>query len=208
MIFEGTPLALWSVIDADEHVSSVMDKFEIEIITATSPAEIEAARNLLREYITWVLTLDAHAATAPTFKGIEEELATLPGIYAPPSGRLLVAMHQGQAVGCVCLKSVDHETSEVKRLYVSPAMRGRSIGNQLVAKLVEEAHRCGYRQIVLDTHQSMTKAHAIYESAGFKRVPPPSEVPDYVKEVAIFMECNLIAREHARSDIGAVASMG
>jgi ribosomal protein S18 acetylase RimI-like enzyme len=163
----------------------------VEIVQATSSAEIESVRNLLREYIAWAFTLEEGSDKAPTFLGIEEELAALPGIYVPPSGRLLVAMYEGQAVGCVCMKGLDQTTCEVKRLYVSPAMRGRSIGNQLVTKLVKEARSCGYRQIVLDSHRSMTSAHAIYESAGFVRVPAPADVPEFVKSVAIFMEYSL-----------------
>jgi putative acetyltransferase len=168
-----------------------MDEHKVAIGQATSQAEIDGVRTLLREYIAWAIPLEPNAEKAAPFQGIEEELATLPGIYAPPSGRVLAALHEGEVVGCVCLKGIDETTCEVKRLYVSPAKRGLTIGTLLVERLVEEARQCGYERIILDSHKSMTKAHAIYEAAGFQRVPAPPDFQEELKSVAIFMECNL-----------------
>jgi putative acetyltransferase len=165
---------------------------DITIHQVESQEDIEAVRDLMREYITWAFTLDAESGSAPTFEGIEQELAGLPGIYVPPSGRLLLAKHKGRAAGCVCLKPIEEATSEVKRLYVRPEARGLNVGNLLVARLVEEARQIGYRRIVLDSHISMTRAHAIYETAGFKRVPTPDDFPAHLKPIAIFMECSLV----------------
>jgi putative acetyltransferase len=77
-------------------------------------------------------------------------------------------------------------------------MRGLNIGTRLIERLVEEARNAGYRRIVLDSHMSMTKAHAIYEGAGFRRVPAPTDFPEEVKAVAIFMECDLASTRTAR----------
>jgi putative acetyltransferase len=162
--------------------------FPVSISQVDSEAEILTVRDLMREYIVWAFTLEAGSEAAPTFEGIEEELAGLPGSYSPPLGRLLVARHGGTVAGFVCLRPIDGETSEVKRLYVSPAKRGLNIGQLLINKLVEEAQAAGYRRIVLDSHISMAKAHTVYEAAGFRRVAPAESVPDWVKDVAIFME--------------------
>lgn len=170
-----------------------MDEHGVAIGQVASEAEIAAARGLLREYTSWAFTLIEGSEEAPTFQGIEEELATLPGIYVPPHGRLLLAKHQGEAAGCVCLKRHDDETSEVKRLYVSPRKRGLAVGTLLIERLVKEARQAGYRRIVLDSHVSMTKAHAIYEAAGFRRVPTPVDFPQHLHGIAIFMECDLDA---------------
>jgi GNAT superfamily N-acetyltransferase len=163
----------------------------IRIAQAESETEIDAVRDLLREYVAWAFTLATNADQSPTFQRIDEELATLPGVYALPAGRLLLATYGGQPAGCVCLKPHDGGLCEVKRLYVRPKMRGLDLGRRLIAKLVEDARSAGYRRIALDSHVSMTHAHAIYESAGFKRITAPDDVPEWVKDVAIFMELEL-----------------
>ena len=169
----------------------MMDQGGIHIIQATSPEEIEGARALMREYITWAFTIEEGAEEAPTFLGIEEELANLPGIYTPPLGRLFYATHEGQAAGCVCLKPLDKETCEVKRLYVSPAKRGLAIGTLLMTELMKAARECGYKRALLDSHVTMKNAHAIYQAAGFQQIPAPPGYPDNIDEIAIFMECDL-----------------
>lgn len=163
------------------------------ISQVTTKAQIEAMRELLREYTAWVFTLTADSHQAPTFQGLDEELATLPGIYTPPAGRLLLAMQDGQPAGCVCLKGHDATTSELKRLYVRPAFRGLHLGQQLVKTLVEEARQSGYQRIVLDSHISMKKAHAIYQAAGFRLAPTPEDFPKRLKPVVVFMACDLSA---------------
>ena len=106
-------------------------------------AQITAAQELFREYTAWAFTLTAGSDQAPTFQGLEEELATLPGVYAPPAGRLLLAMQAGQPAGCICLKGHNATTCELKRLYVRPTFRGLHIGWQLVNRLVKEARQAG-----------------------------------------------------------------
>jgi GNAT superfamily N-acetyltransferase len=163
------------------------------ISQVNSEVEIAAVRDLLREYVKWAFTIVPGSNTAPTFEGVDQELATLPGVYAPPTGRLLLAMQDGQPAGCVCLKGHDATTSELKRLYVRPAFRGLNIGQHLVKMLVEEARQSGYQRIVLDSHISMKKAHAIYQEVGFRLVSAPKDFPEDIKPVAVFMEYDLSA---------------
>ncbi len=165
----------------------------ITISQVKSDAQIAAAQALIREFTAWAITLAAGSDQAPTFQGLEAELATLPGIYAPPKGRLLLAMHDEEPAGCVCLKGHDATTCELKRFYVRPKFRGLNIGWQLVNRLVEEARQAGYRRVVLDSHCSMTKAHALYEAVGFKRVATPDDIPEVFKPIVVFMECDLTA---------------
>ena len=164
---------------------------KVVISQVSSMDEVAGVQELLHEYIAWAFSLAEDSDKAPTFQGIEEELASLPGIYVPPLGRLLLATHNGKAAGCVCLKPHSDGTCEVKRLYVSPNMRGLAIGSQLIERLVEEARAAGYRRIVLDSHISMTKAHGIYEGVGFRRVEGPPEFPESLRPVAVFMELDL-----------------
>lgn len=163
----------------------------LTVLQVDSPADIRDVRALLREYTTWACTLTEDADQAPTFRGLEEELATLPGDYGPPHGRLLLARHNGAAAGCVALKSRDAATGELKRLYVRPLYRGEGIGQQLVAAIITEASRIGYRRIVLDSYWSMKAAHSIYEAAGFHRTEAPGDFPVHLKPVVVFMEIEL-----------------
>ena len=166
----------------------------LTISQVNSQAEIAAVRELMREYAAWAFTLVPGSEKAPPWKGFDEELANLPGIYAPPAGRLLLAMQDGQAAGCVCLKAHDAATSELKRLYVRPTFRGQNIGLQLVKMLVEEARQARYQRIVLDSHSSMKKAHAIYQEVGFKLTSAPDDFPEDLKPIVVFMACDLSAK--------------
>ena len=161
-----------------------------DIVQVSTPSEIEAAREILREYTTWAFN-DHDSAGAPTFAHLEEELAGLPGKYGPPDGRLLLASVDGSTAGCIALRRHDESSGEVKRLYVRPGFRGHRIGERLVARLLEEARAIGYRRLVLDSYHTMTRAHALYRDAGFHDVPTPADFPEHLKPVVVFMEMNL-----------------
>ena len=163
----------------------------LTISQANSEAEIAAIRELMREYASWAFTLVPGSDKAPTWEGFDRELATLPGVYGPPVGRLLLAMQDGLPAGCVCLKAHDAATSELKRLYVRPTFRGQNIGQKLVTMLIQEARQSGYQRIVLDSHISMKRAHAIYQEAGFNLASPPDDFPENLKPIVVFMECDL-----------------
>lgn len=165
----------------------------LTISQAQSKAQIAAARELMREYTTWAVTLIEGNDTAPTFQDLEAELACLPGIYGLPAGRLLLATQDGAAAGCVCLRRIDATTCELKRLYVRPAFRGQNIGWRLVNQLLAEARESGYQHIILDSHLSMKAAHALYETVGFRRVPAPADFPASLKPEVVFMACDLSA---------------
>ena len=164
---------------------------EANITQATTEDQIAGVRELIREYTAWAFTLEKDSDQAPTFQGLEAELAALPGVYAPPTGRLLFATLDGQPAGCVCFRGHDASTCELKRLYVRPTMRGLNLGWRLVSMLIEEARRFGYRRMVLDSHASMKRAHELYRSAGFKDVSAPADFPEELKPVVVFMELDL-----------------
>jgi len=141
-----------------------MDLRDEAIHPASAPEDIVLARALFREYADW-LKLDL------CFQGFEHELATLPGDYAPPDGRLLIAWHHEQPLGCIALRRFDAQTGEVKRLYVRPQARGRRTGGRLVEQVIAAARDVGYRRLVLDTLPQMPEAQALYRSFGFREIP-------------------------------------
>ena len=142
----------------------------LTISQVSTSSEKNRAQEPLRKYMTQVFTVADEIDQAPPFTGLEQELATLPGIYASPTGCLLFCLQDGQAAGYVALKRYDATTCEVKRLYVRLVFRGRNIGQQLVAALIVEARKIGYQRLILDTHISMTKAQELYVAAGFRKV--------------------------------------
>lgn len=135
---------------------------EAAIRQATTVDDITLARALFVEYAQW-LGIDL------CFQGFAEELETLPGAYAPPRGRLLLAGAPRDAFGCIALRPLDDAGSaEVKRMYVQPAHRGERWGFRLTADLIAQARAIGYRELKLDTLESLKAARALYTSFGFR----------------------------------------
>jgi GNAT superfamily N-acetyltransferase len=106
------------------------------------------------------------------FQHFEEELAALPGAYAPPGGGLIVATWDGQVAGCVAVRPLERGIAEMKRLYVRPAFRRHGIGRALAEAAAGAARRRGYRRLRLDTLPAMPEARALYASMGFRPIPP------------------------------------
>src|SRR5438445_539894 len=125
-----------------------------------------------------VAGLNARAVAAPCcFVGLERELATLPGEYAPPAGRLFLALDASGSAGCVALRPLDADTAEMKRLYVRPAHRGLGLGRALASAAIAAARQSGRSRVVLDTLPSMDAAIVLYRSLDFKEVAPYLAAP-------------------------------
>ncbi|MCI0658875.1 MAG: GNAT family N-acetyltransferase [Acidobacteria bacterium] len=157
----------------------------MEIRQALGDEEITIARGLFREY-------EAELGFDLCFQGFERELAGLPGDYAPPSGRLLLAWVDGQPVGCVALRRIEDGLCEMKRLYLKPSMRRDGAGRRLTLTLIQEARSLGYQRIRLDTLPIMKAAVNLYRSLGFRSIPP---FHDHPIEGALYMELDLGTEE-------------
>ena len=178
-----------STADTDEHGKAGE---RLRIHPAESAAEIELIRELFLEYAkSLVFSL--------CFQGFDQELAGLPGDYAPPEGRLLLAEYDGQVAGCGALHPVassesgvasgesrtrkagnarEERIGEMKRLYLRPAFRGKGLGRALAERILQEARDIGYARLRLDTVEPVMKdAVAMYRRMGFREIEPYRENP-------------------------------
>jgi len=133
---------------------------------ATSAEDLAAARRLFRAYADWL-------AVDLGFQDFERELATLPGAYAPPQGRLLLAKVGGEAAGCAAFRPLEPTICEMKRLWVEPGFAGAGLGRALAEAIVAAAREAGYQRMRLDTiPERMPAAQHLYRSLGFVEIPP------------------------------------
>jgi len=131
-----------------------------------SPSQVAEARELFREY---AQSLGVNLC----FQNFEQELAGLPGHYAPPDGRLLLAEYEGQLAGCVALHKWETGICEMKRLYLRPSFRGRRLGRVLAETIIAEARNLGYQSMRLDTIEPLMKdAVEMYRKLGFREIAP------------------------------------
>ena len=151
----------------------------MDIAAAETESDIAEARAIFREYETWL-------GMSLCFQSFEEELAELPGKYAPPTGRLYLARVEGETAGCIALRSLGDGVCEMKRLYLREAARGKGVGIALIEKIISDAVEIGYAKMRLDTYPpKMGKAVSLYEAHGFYAIPPYYHNPH---EGVLFME--------------------
>jgi GNAT superfamily N-acetyltransferase len=153
----------------------------VKLIQAHTVEHIGQIRELLQEY---AASLDLDLC----FQNFACELAGLPGHYALPEGRLLMAIDDTTVAGCVAMRKIDGETCEMKRLYVRREFRGKGIGRVLVKAILAEARAVGYERMRLDTLPQMKEAIALYQCFGFYPIPPYRHNP---VSGALFFEMNL-----------------
>jgi putative acetyltransferase len=150
-------------------VPSVVKAFALT--QAESSTQIAQARELFLEYA-------ESLGFSLCFQNFDKELASLPGDYAPPEGRLLLAEYEGQLAGCVALHKLGPGICEMKRLYLRPTVRGKGLGRILAAHIIAEARQIGYQRMRLDTVEPVMKdAVAMYRKLGFREIAPYCDNP-------------------------------
>jgi ribosomal protein S18 acetylase RimI-like enzyme len=143
----------------------------MRVFQANTQEDIDQARALFLEYA-------AGLGISLCFQNFDRELANLPGDYAPPEGRLLLATEDDQLAGCIALRKLSDGVCEMKRLFIRPAYRGKGLGRVLVNALIDEARQLGYTRMRLDTLVGrMDQAIALYRSIGFVEIEPYYENP-------------------------------
>lgn len=152
-------------------VTSVVQAFSAR--QAESPIQIAQVRELFLEYA-------QSLGFSLCFQNFDKELADLPGNYAPPEGRLLLADYRGEIAGCVALHKLEPGICEMKRLYLRPQFRGKGLGRLLAERIIAEARQIGYQRMRLDTVEPVMKdAVTMYRKLGFELIAPyrPNPMP-------------------------------
>jgi putative acetyltransferase len=173
--------------DRSSSVTSVPSVVKgLRFAQAESPTQIAQARELFLEYA-------ESLGFSLCFQNFDQELASLPGSYAPPGGRLLLAEYEGQLAGCIALHKLGPETGsevcEMKRLYLRPQFRGKRLGRALADRIIAEARQIGYKSMRLDTVEPVMKdAVGMYRRLGFVEIPPYCANP---MTGALYMELKL-----------------
>lgn len=177
----------------------------LTMIRAEKPEHVTLARELIMEYAAWL-------EFKLCFQGFEQEMRSLPGSYAPPTGRLLIAFWEGKPAGVIALRSLEEEgICEMKRLYVRAEFRGRHIGQVLAERIIREACEIGYSRIRLDTVPGqMDRAIAMYRELGFAETDPYYQTP---LGQTLFMELALpplkkaVSRQQEASQVASVTAL-
>ncbi len=165
-----------SAISADSAVKA------FDLCQAESAEQIARVRALFLEYA-------RSLGFSLCFQSFDKEVAGLPGDYAPPDGRLLLAAFENQTAGCVALHKIEPGVCEMKRLYVRPQFRGKGLGRTLAERVIGDARQIGYKRLRLDTVEPMMQAAvAMYRQLGFREIAPYRENPI---EGALYMELDL-----------------
>jgi putative acetyltransferase len=148
---------------------------DVVIAEALKENDLREARRLLEEYFASLagylasLELDLTAAR-------QREVASLPGEYAPPGGRLLLAREGGAVAGCVALRRLGPSVCELRRLYVRPLFRGAGLGRHLTVAAIAAARAMAYERVRLNSLPTMERARALYAELGFREIPNYREV--------------------------------
>jgi ribosomal protein S18 acetylase RimI-like enzyme len=155
---------------------------KVVLFQAESDLQISLVRELFQEYA-------QSLGFSLCFQSFDQELAGLPGAYAPPDGRLLLAEYDGETAGCIALRKIEADVCEMKRLYTRPKFRGKGLGRTMAEAVIHDARALGYRFMRLDTVEPIMKtAVALYRRLGFKEIAPycPNPIAG-----ALYMELEL-----------------
>jgi len=166
----------------------------VEIFPAETEEHFQQIRELIAAYIAWDVSRTAELGLDPEelmrFQ-YGQGLLDLPGDFAPPRGRLLLATNDAIVVGCGALHPLSSDVCEMKRVYVRPQFRGMGIGRLLASALLANAREAGYARMCLETVTFMDTAIALYESLGFRRCDPYYQIPASFRPITVFMEIDL-----------------
>ena len=173
----------------------MITKTAVEIRDVQLPNDIDFVRQLWFDYLTWgndqmQMLYGVHPHNPA--EAVEQDIQLIDR-FLPPKGRLILALIDNKACGLGCLKTIDEETGEVKRMYVDPSFRKIGAGRAILQSLIDAAKENGYKKLLLDSPKFMEAAHALYRSFGFKDISayPQVEIPEEFRQYLLFMQLDI-----------------
>ena len=165
----------------------------VDIAVACTDADLDEVRRLVRGFVDWMKALypDNVSDVESYFETLKPELAGLPGQYAAPAGRLLVARVAGEIVGTVALRPLSSDDCEMKRMFVDTRHHGSGVGKALAQELIAQAITIGYQQMLLETSVNQVAAMGLYHRLGFRPIEPYNSYPPEMLAVLRFMALDL-----------------
>lgn len=148
----------------------------VSLHAVLSPAQREAARALVTEYLQWVAEVArsnyelSFDITAMAQSDLEDSSK-----FFPPTGRFYLVHYAGAYIGIGCLKRLSAGIGEIQRMFIQPHVRGVGAGRLLLQRLIEDARSIGYTRVRLESLKALAAAHSLYRSAGFREIDPYSE---------------------------------
>ncbi len=171
------------------------NKMAVKINSPTLPGDIDSIRQLWTDYLIWgnekmQMLYGVHPHHPQ--EQVEQDIEMIEK-FLPPNGFLLLAFVEDKACGIGCLKSINQEIGEIKRMFVDPSFRKIGAGKAILQSLINAAKTKGFRKLRLDSPKFMEAAHALYRSFGFKDIPvyPEVEIPEEFRQYLLFMELDL-----------------
>jgi GNAT superfamily N-acetyltransferase len=170
----------------------------LTIAEATIPRDGDIVCDLFAEYSKWLCRRLAqeYGAVVDAKSMLEHSLECM-NAFLPPRGLLLLALAEGAAAGCVCIRTINTSIAELKQMYVRPGFRGKGIGTALLQEAIRKAQQLGYLAVRLDSSRFMSDAHRLYRSLGFREIIPyeGTDVPRERQTQCVFMQLDLVVGE-------------
>jgi putative acetyltransferase len=121
----------------------------------------------------------------------EEVLADPQRVILDRGGRIFLAVRNGQTVGCCALLAMAPGEFEIGKMTVAESLRRSGIGRRLLETAIGEARALGARRLYLETNRKLDGAIKLYESVGFRHIPPERIVPSPYARANVYMELHL-----------------
>jgi putative acetyltransferase len=162
---------------ANEEPISIQPKIEIRPLLPGDDAT--AFRTLNEEWITRHFTLEA--------KDIET-LGDPETTILREGGHIFMLYADSKPVGCVALMPMSDGVYELSKMAISPHLRGQGLGRRLLQHAIDQARLIGAKSLFLGSNTKLSNAVHLYESVGFRHVPPETLPPNPYTRANVFME--------------------
>lgn len=167
----------------------------MQVAQAQTKSDFDAIRSLMGDFVQWhyerhhefIDLIDSYFDK----RKFAAELDALPGEFAPPRGRFLIAVNGGEVIGCAALRDLGGGGCEMKRMFVRPGHHGTGAGRALAEGIIAEARKAGYDRMLLDTGPKQVEAQGLYRQLGFKTIAPYYDLDDEMRNWLVFMQLDL-----------------